>query len=288
MTELRKIELVIRRQAGPRAAPRGERFKLEVTPRTTVAEALDALALGALGDADPIAYTAGCLASACGSCAMLVLGRPLPACTTPLEDVLSKKGTLRLAPLTKFAIVRDLLVDRARLAAGAAQLGARSGATPFAANRAATLAAEHGPSRVVTAAEPPPSRSATAAEHAASRGTTIADHAPARAATLAERLALSRCTGCGACIEVCPETRLVGGFVGAAAVAAHRLIALAPASAEAQRDLALALTAPGGIHDCGDARACVEACPESLPLDDALASSHADASRAFWRGLVRR
>ncbi len=48
------------------------------------------------------------------SCSMLINGYPRQACTALIEPIIEQTGsrTVKLAPLTKFPLVRDLIVDR--------------------------------------------------------------------------------------------------------------------------------------------------------------------------------
>ena len=60
---------------------------------------------------DPIAWECSCLEKKCGACAMVINGRPMLACSCFLETV-GKKGKIKIEPLSKFPIVRDLVTDR--------------------------------------------------------------------------------------------------------------------------------------------------------------------------------
>jgi succinate dehydrogenase / fumarate reductase iron-sulfur subunit len=93
-----------------------------------------------------------------------------------------------------------------------------------------------------------------------------------------------RCTRCGACLDACPETHASTAFAGPAAVG------LAHAAQLARPDPRRldALLEPAGIAGCGFARNCVEACPEAIPLDDALAAASRAATGRWLRALFRR
>jgi succinate dehydrogenase / fumarate reductase iron-sulfur subunit len=60
---------------------------------------------------EPIAWECSCLQNKCGSCAMIIDGRPGLACDFFLNRHKGKKPIL-LEPLRKFPVVRDLIVDR--------------------------------------------------------------------------------------------------------------------------------------------------------------------------------
>ena len=58
---------------------------------------------------DPtLAWRASCRMGVCGSCGMLIDGRPTLACNTQVRDV-TRDGVVRLAPLPNFEVVRDLV-----------------------------------------------------------------------------------------------------------------------------------------------------------------------------------
>lgn len=61
-----------------------------------------------------ISWECSCLQKKCGACAILVNGRPRLACDTFIRDYM-KKDRLTLAPLSKFPIIKDLIVDRSIL-----------------------------------------------------------------------------------------------------------------------------------------------------------------------------
>src|ERR1700748_828540 len=60
----------------------------------------------------PITYDSNCLEEICGSCAMLINGKARMACSALVDKL---EQPIRLAPLSKFPIVRDLSVDRSVL-----------------------------------------------------------------------------------------------------------------------------------------------------------------------------
>ena len=64
----------------------------------------------------PVAWDCGCLEEVCGACTMLVNGRVRQACTALVDRLLEDKPeSIELAPMTKFPVLRDLVVDRARM-----------------------------------------------------------------------------------------------------------------------------------------------------------------------------
>lgn len=125
----------------PGEAPRAQRYDVDVSPDTTV---LDALVLIQRGQDPTLAFRYACRVGMCGSCAVVVNGRERWACRTRVAGLGS--GPVSVRPLYHFPLLRDLVVDM----------------TPFAARQRAAGAA------FVPAAAPEPYASipATSAERA--------------------------------------------------------------------------------------------------------------------------
>jgi succinate dehydrogenase / fumarate reductase iron-sulfur subunit len=60
--------------------------------------------------AQPIRWECSCLQKKCGACAMLINNTPALACDTKLNE--GGRKVIELAPLEKFPVVEDLIVDR--------------------------------------------------------------------------------------------------------------------------------------------------------------------------------
>ena len=57
----------------------------------------------------PVAWEQGCLEEVCGSCSMLINGKPRQACTALIAKLMEANGpTITLTPFTKFPLLRDL------------------------------------------------------------------------------------------------------------------------------------------------------------------------------------
>ena len=108
------IELRVKRQDTPTGRSRWEEFSLPWQPNMNVVACLMEIRKRPVtkqGQATtPVHWEASCLEEVCGSCTMLVNGKPRQSCTA-LVDVLGD-GPIVLEPLTKFPVVRDLQVDR--------------------------------------------------------------------------------------------------------------------------------------------------------------------------------
>lgn len=247
-TFTKRYTLEIRRQDSlekPETMRTVERV-VDLDPNTSVLAALKFVEQDAEGDDGPVAHEGECFEGVCGACTMLVQGRVRLACTTSLASVADKRGVVRLAPLHKFPLIRDLVVDRTRVADGRRRLHLFEPTPPAA------------PSEI-------PSQSVE------------------EAALVAQ---LDRCIQCGACLEACPQYGDHSEFVGAHALhqlsvenhkvgGKHGLVTRLEAA-----------MAPGGIHSCGKAQNCVEVCPVDLPLADSLQSVARQTSRHMILGWL--
>jgi len=64
----------------------------------------------------PVVWECNCLEEVCGACTMVINGRVRQACTALVDQLLKEKpGEIELRPMTKFPVVRDLMVDRRRI-----------------------------------------------------------------------------------------------------------------------------------------------------------------------------
>ena len=117
---MRYVISVIRRK-DPKSQSFTQYFDYETSSVSqTVAGALIELNRGDLTDrdgvrSDPIAWECSCLQKKCGACAMVVNGIPSLACDSILSEVADKDGLVRLEPLRKFPVVRDLICDRSAM-----------------------------------------------------------------------------------------------------------------------------------------------------------------------------
>lgn len=61
-----------------------------------------------------IHYSSSCLQGLCGSCAMIINGWPKLACKTFVNELVMTKHfhKITIEPLTKFPVIKDLIVDR--------------------------------------------------------------------------------------------------------------------------------------------------------------------------------
>src|SRR5215467_2600071 len=211
MAEDRTVKIKVRRQDGPekRSTRRWEEFAVPWVPQMNVISALMEIQKHPVTvygkTVAPVAWEAVCLEEVCGSCTMLVNGRVRQACAAMVDDIVrggssggEHLGTITLEPLTKFPLVRDLVVDRSRMFQDLRRVRAWI-----------HLDGSH-------ELGPGPRQSQEDQE---------------------EAYPLSRCMTCGCCLEACPqvtrgsltaEPLKSAGFIGPAAINQVRLFNLHP------------------------------------------------------------
>jgi fumarate reductase iron-sulfur subunit len=103
-TKLYKIE-VLRFRPETDKEPVFETYEVPCMDDWVVLDALNAIK----DDIDPtLSHRWSCRMGVCGSCGMLVNGRPVLTCAAFVRNY---TGTIRVEPLSNFPIVRDLVVD---------------------------------------------------------------------------------------------------------------------------------------------------------------------------------
>src|SRR4051794_9176252 len=112
----RFVEFQVKRQEREGAPSYWETFRVQWRPNLNVIVLLQDLQLNPV-TADgqkttPPAWEAACLEEVCGTCSMLINGRPRQACTALVDQL---EQPIRLEPFSKFPLVRDLITDRTRM-----------------------------------------------------------------------------------------------------------------------------------------------------------------------------
>jgi succinate dehydrogenase / fumarate reductase iron-sulfur subunit len=185
---------------------------------------------------------------------MLINGRTRQACSALVDRLLEENPEeIELRPMSKFPVVRDLVVNRSRFFRALEKVKAWIPVDGY---------YELGPGPKQSQDE---------------QGI---------------RYPLSQCMTCGCCLEACPQytkvelTRRPGetdeafaereraefdrSFVGAAPISQVVLMNLHPTGHMNADERVDALTEPGGIQVCGNAQNCVAVCPKSIPLTDSI------------------
>lgn len=215
-----------------------EEFELELKPYFNITSALMEIQKNPINKkkekVTPIAWEQGCLEEVCGSCSMLVNGRPVQACTLIIERVLNATGsrTITIAPFTKFPLIKDLVVDRSRMFEDLKRIEAWIDADD---------SLDHG------------------------FGPKISPEVQEA------RYVLSTCMTCGCCIEACPQVNDHSKFIGPAAISQVRLYNSHPVGKMNGPERLRVLMEDGGVSDCGNAQNCRQVCPKHIPLTESIA-----------------
>jgi succinate dehydrogenase / fumarate reductase iron-sulfur subunit len=215
-----------------------EEFELERKPYLNINSALMEIQKSPFNRAgkhvEPVAWEQGCLEEVCGSCTMLINGRPRQGCTALIEQLVASTGstTITLAPLTKFPLIRDLVVSRDRMFQDLIALHAWIDA-----------------------------------DDALDRG-----FGPKISPQVQEaRYLLSTCMTCACCMEACPQVNQNSSFIGPAPISQVRLFNAHPVGALQKEERLRPLMEEGGVSACGNAQNCVQVCPKNIPLTESIA-----------------
>jgi succinate dehydrogenase / fumarate reductase iron-sulfur subunit len=245
------VKLKIKRQDSPTAAARWEEFEVPWKPQMNVISALMEIRKNPVTSdgkrVTPVVWEAVCLEEVCGSCTMIVNGRVRQSCTALVDQIAPNGEAIRLEPMTKFPLVRDLIVDRSRMFENL--------------NRAKAWVFLDG-------------------THALGPGPRVAPEVQE------EAYPLSRCMTCGCCVEACPNVNDSSPFMGPAVISQVRLFNMHPSGKMNANERLDAIMGEGGIADCGKAQNCVEVCPKEIPLVDSIAAVSRQATRQMLFGWL--
>ena len=254
------------RQDGPGERSYWERHRVEYEPDMNCISVLQKIADEATtADGErvaPVVWECNCLEEVCGACTMVINGRVRQACTALVDQLLADKpGQIELRPMTKFPVIRDLLVDRSRVFAALEKVKAWVPVDSY-------YHLGSGPRQ-------------------SQEGQQMA-------------YLYSKCMSCGCCLEACPqflkiEIRSKEGetpeqfaarqreaydrsFMGAHAIAQVELFNSNPIGRMNAAERLDALSSEGGIQTCGNAQNCVKVCPKDIPLTTAIARAGRSAT----------
>lgn len=215
-----------------------EEFELELKPNFNVISALMEIQKNPINRKNekvtPIAWEQGCLEEVCGSCSILINGRPRQACTALIHTILESTGSnvVTIAPMTKFPLVKDLVVDRDIMFENLKRVKAW-----------------------------------IEVDDALDRG-----FGPKIGPKVQEAMyALSTCMTCGCCSEACPQINTHSKFIGPAAISQVRLFNSHPVGKLMEAERMRPMMEEGGVTDCGNAQNCVAVCPKNIPLTESIA-----------------
>ena len=255
------FEVRILRQDGPGQPSYWERHRVPYEPDMNVISVLQRVAAQAKTaegkEVAPVAWECNCLEEVCGACTMVINGRVRQSCSALVDRLLDEQPKqIDLEPMSKFPVVRDLVVARQRMFQALEKV---QGWVPV-------------DGYYDMGAGPRVSR-----------------------ADQEQAYPLSQCMSCGCCLEACPQYTKVEvvqmegesdedfearrkkanetAFIGAAAISQAILFNAHPTGATIAGDRLDALTAEGGLQICGNAQNCVAVCPKEIPLTTSIAKA---------------
>lgn len=214
--------------AQPGETPYLQAFRIEEAEGMTLFIALNEIR----ATQDPsLQFDFVCRAGICGSCAMLVNGRPALACRT-LTHALDSEITL--APLPFFELIGDLSVNTGKWMRGTSER---------------LQAWLHG-----------------AEDH--DIDALEARMEPAQAEAIYE---LDRCIECGCCIAGCGTAQMREDFVGAVGLNKIARFRLDPRDTRSDKDYFEVIGDDDGVFGCMSLLGCHDVCPKQLPLQTQIA-----------------
>lgn len=255
---IRSFRVQVRRQDRPDSAGYFQSFVVEYEPDMNVISVLQKIAARPVtveGQVTtPVAWDCGCLEEVCGSCTMVINGRVRQSCSALVDNLLrDDPREIRLEPMSKFPVIRDLVVDRKRLFHSLKRVKAWVGVDGY-------FDLGPGPRQ--------------------SRGEQEVNYP------------LSECMSCGCCLEACPQFTKIdmtqkadeseavfaqrsepafdAAFIGPHAISQAILFNNHPTGRMNADERLEALTQPGGIQVCGNAQNCVAVCPKHIPLTTSI------------------
>lgn len=223
------LEILRANPADPDDQPRWESFALATAEGMTLF-----IALTELRDTrDPsLQFDFVCRAGICGSCGMLINGRPGLACRTLVADL---PAHTRLAPLPGFALIGDLSVDTGRWMRGMSE-------------RLETWVQGGDTERDPALMEAPME--------------------PADAEAIYE---LERCIECGCCVAACGTAQMREDFVGAVGLNKLARFRLDPRDERGDDAFFELIGDDDGVFGCMSLLGCDDVCPKNLPLATQIA-----------------
>jgi fumarate reductase iron-sulfur subunit len=185
-----------------------------------------------------------CRAGICGSCAMVIDGRPTLACRT-LTKNLGAETTL--APLPVFELIGDLSVNTGKWMRAMSE-------------RLETWVHEKEEEVDIRRIEAPMD------------------------ADLAEKIyELDRCIECGCCVSGCGTARMRPDFVGAVGLSKIARFRLDPRDTRTDADYYELIGDDNGVFGCMSLLACHDVCPKNLPLSTQIAFMRRKMAGAGWK-----
>lgn len=236
-----KFNILRHNPRDPASVPHLQTYELEQTEGLTLFIALNELR----EKQDPsLQFDFVCRAGICGSCAMVINGRPGLACRT-LTKVVGPEITL--APLPAFELIGDLSVNTGKWMRA---MSDRLGAWVHMKEQELDL------TRIEERMEP----------------------------DLAEKIyELDRCVECGCCVSGCGTARMREDFVGAVGLNKIARFRLDPRDTREDADFYEVVGTDDGVFGCMSLLGCHDVCPKQLPLATQIAFVRRKMIASGWK-----
>ena len=241
--ERRKLRISILRfnPQEPGSVPRMQSYELDEAEGMTLF-----IALNEIREAqDPsLQFDFVCRAGICGSCGMMINGRPALACRTLTKNL---ELEISLAPLPVFELIADLSVDTGKWMRGM-------------------------------------SEGLEAWVHMKEQEVDLGRLEERMEPELAEKIyELDRCIECGCCIAGCGTVRMREDFVGAAGLNKIARFRLDPRDQRSDDDFFELIGDDNGVFGCMSLLGCHDVCPKNLPLATQIAFLRRKMVRVGWK-----
>ena len=185
-----------------------------------------------------------CRAGICGSCAMVINGRPGLACRTLTKGL---PPEISLAPLPVFELIADLSVNTGKWMRAMSE-------------RLRTWV------------------------HAKEQELDLCRLEERMEPELAQQIyELDRCIECGCCVAGCGTARMRGDFVGAVGVNKIARFRLDPRDGRSDEEFYELVGDDDGVFGCMSLLACHDVCPKRLPLATQIAFVRRTMARTGWK-----
>jgi fumarate reductase iron-sulfur subunit len=238
---LLKISVLRFNPRDPGSVPRMQTYEIEEADGMTLFIALNEIR----EKQDPsLQFDFVCRAGICGSCGMMINGRPTLACRTLTKHL---EAEISLAPLPVFELIADLSVNTGKWMRGMSE---RLNAWVHMQEQELDLR------RLEEKMEP----------------------------ELAEKIyELDRCIECGCCIAGCGTVRMREDFVGAVGLNKIARFRLDPRDQRSDEDFYELIGDDDGVFGCMSLLGCHDVCPKNLPLSTQIAFLRRKMATVGWK-----
>ena len=247
--------LKVKRQDSPESPSYWEEFHIPYKPNMNVVSSLMSLQknpVNAAGEVvNPVVFECNCYEEVCGACTMLINGKPRQACSALIDRIIEKEGfekPIVLEPLTKFPVIRDLMVDRQVLFDNLKRVKAW---IPVDGSFGIGPGPRYDEKKLAYAYQ------------------------------------ITRCMTCGCCAEACPTFNQRSDFMGPHVFAQVKMFNTHPIGAMQKDERLKAVMQHGGLQDCGNAQNCVKVCPKEIPLTRSMAELNMDVNLYLLKSLFK-